>query len=137
MQSQLRTLLQCGAVTANDYLASIHEAIRDRYEGDCLAYAKRIAELLRAEGRAPWIGRIRDVRPIGDQTFHAPLIAVRYLGRGSQAWSTHYVCCCDGLAFDPIVGEPIAIESYTTTVFGRELEVVADDRYACAAHLSS
>ena len=77
-----------------------------------------MAAQLLAEGRAPWIGRLRDVRPFGDTTFHAPLIPVRY---PHLAWTTHYVACAEGLAYDPLAEAPIDVAQYALTVFGREI----------------
>jgi hypothetical protein len=105
--------------TAAAYLRDTSAAMAESYTGDCLVHACRLAELLLGERRAPWIGRVRDVR--GD--FHGPLVPRRYLGRGGPTWTTHYVACAGRLAFDPLLGEPIDLDHYATAVFGRHLEV--------------
>jgi hypothetical protein len=87
---------------------------------DCVTEACRIAEQLLAEGRAPWIGRLRDVHPYGDTTFHAPLIPRRY---PHFTWTTHYVACCGREVYDPLAGGPLDVDLYAATVFGRELPV--------------
>jgi hypothetical protein len=90
----------------------------DRYVGDCLVHARRIAALLAAEGRTPWIARIRCVEQRGDAVFTHPLIPKRFLGKGALAWTTHYVACADGQAYDPIAGEPVPIDDYVRIIFG-------------------
>ena len=61
--------------------------------------------------------RKREVR--GDQVFHAPLIP-RTLGHAA-AWTTHYVSCCDGMAYDPVAGKPLRLETYSLEVFGEQI----------------
>jgi hypothetical protein len=85
---------------------------------DCVRSACETAARLLAEGRAPWIARLRDTRPYGDTTFHAPLIA---RGHPHLAWTTHYVACADGLVYDPLAEAPIELARYALTVFGRDL----------------
>jgi hypothetical protein len=90
------------------------------YSEDCVAHACRLAELLLAEGRAPWIGRIREAIDRGDHVFHGPLIPKRF---PAITWNTHYVCCCEGEVHDPLAGTPVAIDQYARTLFGREIEI--------------
>jgi hypothetical protein len=101
------------------YLRETSDAMADAYTGDCLAYARTLAAML----DGAWLGRIRNVQQVGGQTFHAPLVPLRYLGRGGPAWTTHYVCVADGLAYDPIAGEPVPLAQYTERVFGQRLTV--------------
>ena len=96
------------------------------YTADCVAHACALAELLLAAGRAPWIGRLRHITQRGDQQFHEPLVPLRFRG---TTWNTHYVCCCDGEVYDPLLGRPVAVESYAREVFGVDLEI--------AEHLSA
>ena len=93
------------------------------YPADCVAHAVRLAELLCAGGATPWIGRIRDFVVQGEHAISRPLIPLRFSGIGKPQWSTHYVCCNDGLAYDPLVGEPVRIEELAMRVFGRTLDV--------------
>lgn len=86
---------------------------------NCLAAARELAALLLAEGRSPWVARLRKTETIGDRIFHAPLIP-RALGFVA-AWTTHYVSCCDGLAYDPVAGKPIRLETYSLEVFGEQI----------------
>ena len=112
-------------MTAEEYIRELAPAMRERYSGDCLAHARRVAELLRAEGREAWIGRLRQVVPHGDTTFHGWLIP-RHVNRENYlAWTTHYVACADGEAYDPLVGEPVDVETYAMTVFGVGLALEA------------
>ena len=90
------------------------------YTRDCVHHAVTLAELLRAAGEQPWIGRLRDVRLHGDSTFHAPLTPRRF---PAHTWTTHYVCCLGSDVYDPIAGEPANVESYAREVFGRPLPV--------------
>jgi hypothetical protein len=107
-------------VIAEDYLRDASHAMRDRYTENCVTHACALAEALLGEGRAPWIGRLREVIPRGDTTFHPPLIPKRFPG---TTWNTHYVCCSGNEVFDPMVGEPVAVEVYAERVFGRPITV--------------
>ncbi|HYI10380.1 MAG TPA: hypothetical protein VEK57_15075 [Thermoanaerobaculia bacterium] len=107
-------------MTAEDYLREASLAMGDAYTENCVRHACAVAELLLAEGRAPWIGRLREVIPRGDTTFHPPLIPKRFPG---TTWNTHYVCCSGEEAFDPMAGEPVPVAEYSERVFGREIAV--------------
>ncbi|MGZ4779181.1 MAG: hypothetical protein ACXV5L_08290 [Thermoanaerobaculia bacterium] len=108
---------------SEEYLRELYGAMADRYSGDCLKHARTIRDLLVAEGRNAWIARLRKTEKFGDATFHAPLIPLRYRGRGGPTWTTHYVCCFDGKAYDPLLGAPVPIAGYSMAVFGEEFEV--------------
>ena len=110
-------------MTAAEHLRALSAAMADRYVDDCVAHAAAIAALLLAEGRSPWIGRVRDTRVMGELTFHGPLIPRRFVGRNAPAWTTHYIACSGAEVYDPLVGEPTAIDGYTELVFGRALDV--------------
>ena len=94
--------------------------MKDGYLADCVTHACRLAELLLDEGRSPWIGRIREVVDMGDCVYHGPLIPRRF---PTKTWTTHYVCCCDGEVYDPIVGQPLELDAFCSLVFGRELSI--------------
>ena len=106
------------------YLRETSALMDNRYPGDCVDHAIRIAERLRADGGSPWIGRIRDLVVAGELTISHPLIPVRFSGIGKPQWSTHYICCEDRLAYDPLIGEPVPVDELAMRVFGRALEVV-------------
>lgn len=114
--------------TAEEYLERESVALEDAYFGDCRKRALHVRALLRAAARDAWIGRMRKVSGWGDSTFHGPLIPLRYRGRGrsAPAWTTHYVCVSDGVAYDPLIGSPVPMGRYSMTVFGEEIEVVRD-----------
>ena len=91
------------------------------YTADCVTHAAALAALLLEEGRAPWIARLRDVQPRGSSELWAPLTPIRFQ---TSTWNTHYVCCADDEAYDPLVGAPIAIADYAVAVFGRDIALV-------------
>lgn len=109
--------------SAAEYLRELSLAIDDGYPDDCVTHACRIAELLQADGLAPWIGRIRDVSTIGDAVFHGPLVAERFRGKETLAWTTHYVACSGREVYDPLAGVPLDFDAYSRVVFGRPLTV--------------
>ncbi len=90
---------------------------------DCLKDAREIAARMRAEGMSPWIGRLRKVEEREIGRFHHPLIPRGFSGREVPAWTTHYVCCCDGFAYDPLLPAPEPLETYSRTLFGIDLPV--------------
>ena len=118
---------------ARDYLRDVSSGITTSYPEDCLAHACRIAELLLADGHAPWIGSIRDLQ--GD--YHHPLIPQRLLGHGAPTWNVHYVCCDDGDAYDPLIGEPVPVGELAQRVFGRELAMAEAVSAATVRELAS
>jgi hypothetical protein len=106
---------------ALQYLRDVSARITDSYPEDCVVHACGLAVQLLRGGGSPWIGSIRDVTPDGERQFHQPLIALRLKHRAP--WNVHYVCCNDGDAYDPLVGEPVAIDELALRVFGRALSV--------------
>ena len=102
-----------------NYLRERSAQLDHELPGDCIDEAIIVARLLIAEGRQPWIGRIRDRR--GD--FSGLLYPWRFAGRQAMGWTTHYVCCADDLAFDPIAGEPVPVSEFAERVFQRKLEI--------------
>jgi hypothetical protein len=82
-----------------------------------------VAAALLADGLKPglklWIGRIRDRHG----NYSGPLHAARFTGRNAPAWTTHYVCCADDIAYDPLAGEPVPVSELAERVFGRPLPV--------------
>ena len=86
---------------------------------NCLAAARKLTTLLLADGRSPWVARLRKAVAVGGEVFHAPLIP-RAQGVAAT-WTTHYVCCCDGMAYDPVAGRVIRLETYSLELFGKEI----------------
>jgi hypothetical protein len=122
---------------SEDYLRTIFASLADGYPDDCVAHACRLVELLLVEGEAPWIARLRDTQQTENGTFHGPLIPMSLTGRNHRSWTTHYVACAGGRAYDPLAGEPIALADYVRKVFGRALplETLLDaDRTAKSSH---
>lgn len=105
------------------YLREVSASMTAGYPADCVAHAMRLAELLRSDGAHPWIGRIRDLVVEGDRAISRPLIPLRFSGPGKPQWSTHYVCCSDGLAYDPLAGEPVPVDDLALRVFGAKHDV--------------
>ena len=87
--------------------------------GDCVDEAIHVAELLLAEGKRPWLGRIRDRRA----DFAGLLYAWRFAGRQAIGWTTHYVCCADDVAYDPLAGEPVPVGEFAQRVFQKPLDI--------------
>jgi hypothetical protein len=110
-------------LTADEFIREESLTMQERYSGDCATYACRVAELLVAQGRSPWIGRVRHVTRDGENLMHWPLIPRRYAGRGAPAWTTHHVACSGRTAYDPLVGAPTDVESYAPQVFGLDIPV--------------
>jgi hypothetical protein len=106
-------------VRASEYLRERSAQFEHELPGDCVDEAIHIAELLLAEGKRPWIGRIRDRR--GD--FAGLLYAWRFEGRQAIGWTTHYVCCEGDLAYDPLAGEPVPVGEFAARVFQKPLEI--------------
>ena len=103
------------------YLEEQSILVRSASYWNCLTAARELAALLLAEGRTPWIARLRKTEAIEDQVLHAPLIP-RVLGV-TATWTTHYVCCCEEVAYDPIAGRMIQLEAYSLEVFGEQISM--------------
>jgi len=108
-------------VSLTDYLESQHSLLISGEYWNCLTAAKIIARRLLAEGRRPWIARLRKTELRGDAVFHVPLTppALKLL----RTWNTHYVCCCDEVAYEPVVGGKVPLESYSADVFEQEIDL--------------
>jgi len=109
--------------TVLDYLQTTSAAMENGYTADCVFHACTIAELLLAAGHPAWIGRLHPVTMLGEHVFHEPLIPRRFTGKHARTWNTHYLCCSDGLALDPMLGTPIALDDYAMATFGKPFEI--------------
>ena len=114
---------------ALEYLARTSAAMTAGYVADCVTHACVLVDLLLRSDRAPWIACLRVATPTSAGIFHVPLIPKRFTGAQAVTWNTHYVCCADGVAYDPMVSGPIPIEEYCREVFGFDATL--------APHLSS
>jgi hypothetical protein len=106
-----------------EYLRTVFMALEDGYPDDCVVHACRLVELLLVECAEPWIGRLRDTQPTENGVFHGPLIPTTLSGRNARTWTTHYVACAGGRAYDPLMGEPIALHEYAPRLFGRDIAI--------------
>ncbi|PYS81025.1 MAG: hypothetical protein DMF67_18340 [Acidobacteria bacterium] len=110
-----------GRSSARAYLEEQSALVRSGGYWNCLAAARELSALLLAEGRSPWIARLRRTEVEAGRVFHAPLIP---RGPGVKAtWTTHYVCCCEGMAYDPVAGKPTRLEAYSLEVFGEQISL--------------
>ena len=133
------------------YLAIKHMFMTERYVdekgriADCHKIANEIYDMLVSEGKFPFLAEF-SIEWQTEKPYEEELVPLRYnreierdkakVEKGGEGWKdkmvpwkTHFFCCCDGLAFDPIMGEPVPIEEYSTRVFGRRLpHAVVDER---------
>ena len=123
------------SATAAAYLRETSLLMRDGYTAHCVVHACRLAELLHAEGRQPWIGRIREVIVDERGEFHVPLIPQRFTGAQALTWNTHYVACAGDDVYDPILGEPMPMAGYASAVFGHAYRVAVHFDAATTAEL--
>jgi hypothetical protein len=121
--------------SAHDYLQEVSLEMDSGYTLDCVAHACALARLLLDDGRAPWIGRLRETIQLDEHVFHAPLIPTRFKGNAARTWTTHYVCCAEGQVYDPIAGQSLPIADYAHVMFGRALPVVEHFSPAVTAEL--
>src|SRR5882724_1923210 len=111
------------ASPALDYLEEISSSLDRGYPGTCVTHACRLAELLLADGKHPWIARLRDVQETALGIFHGPLRPMRLAGPSCPTWTTHYVACEGDHVYDPLASEPMPLARFAVSVFGRELPV--------------
>jgi hypothetical protein len=114
------------------YMSERHEILTDAYvtpDGKinrhlCTHIALDIAELMIDEGMKPRVLQFR-ARVIDPKTSREKgefLIPKPY--KGKARWSAHQVCCTDGMAFDPMFGEPVPDDEYIKEAFENEDEHV-------------
>ncbi|MEA2568914.1 MAG: hypothetical protein QOI24_915 [Acidobacteriota bacterium] len=108
---------------SSDYLRTLFVALTDGYPDDCVVHACRLVELLLVECAEPWIGRLRDIQQVETGVFHGPLIPTTLSGRHARTWTTHYVACAGDRAYDPLMGEAVALREYARRLFGRDLAI--------------
>ena len=101
------------------YLSEKHEQLADNYQADCLAIACDVARLLVESGKQPSIVSFTKTTKTEDGNFHHPLMPKKYGGR--VTFTRHYVCCCEELAYEPMLEQPVPIEQLCQAVFGQEL----------------
>lgn len=111
-----------------EYLKNKHTTIVNDYRTPdglwsehCGLIAVDIAKLLLDDGRQPCIAEVFEDVHTGHFLHRKELLPKIFDGRIS--WGAHQVCCCDGQAFDPIIGNPIPVERYTEAVFGEDINI--------------
>ena len=106
------------ASAALDYLVRTSAAMTNGYVADCVTHACTLADLLLRSRHAPWIARLHVTRLTSDGVFHVPLMPKRFTGVQAVTWNTHYVCCVEGAAYDPMLSRPMPIGEYCREAFG-------------------
>lgn len=109
-----------------DYLVRKHETLRNdyatpdgEYSESCSIISAEVVKRLLAEGKNPVIMKVSDSVEENGFVMSRRLVPSIYEGR--VTWGAHAVCCCDGLAYEPVLGMPIQIEEYCKLVFGKEM----------------
>lgn len=100
-----------------EYLAKKHSTLRNdystpngKYSESCECIAVEVAKRLLNEGKKPYIAKVsKELTPL--------------LYEGRIKWYTHLFCCCNGLAYDPILKEPVPLKDYCRLVFGENIEI--------------
>ena len=106
-----------------EYLTFWHEKIEKEGQEaltSCVAQAIELYDILTQENKSPYIMQVYEI----DEETLGPkgLLPLAFEGKGIPK-PRHWVCCSDDLAYDPLVGEPIALENYCKTIFGRDYEM--------------
>ena len=106
----------------SEYLKEKHQHLKNDYRDEsgihvehCGLIGLDIAKILFDEGYEP---KMMVVRQLVDNNF---VTLVPKLFEGRVKWAAHQVCCCDGLALDPVIGKPIEVEKYTQEMFGKDI----------------
>jgi len=103
------------------YFAENHALLKDTYAGDCLVIARELGRRLIAEGKQPYICTLVRVQHTPQGRFHGPIMPQPYDGR--ITWTRHYVCCCDGLVYDPLLEKPAPIDQYSLMAFAINIPI--------------
>lgn len=112
----LKFLTEKNKTLVNDY----HTPDGNHVE-NCSLVAIDIAKMLLKEGKKPELIFITGKCIENSPNNYEALKPVQYEGRIS--WGGHMVCACDGLVYDPMIGEPLPIEEYAHKAFGADVEM--------------
>lgn len=116
-----------------EYLTKEHEKYIDDYIGTCSYVAMSIAKMLFKHGKKPELliieGSNNDALSIDDNLVEPKMYD------GMVQWGEHIVCACDGFIYDPMVGKPMKIEEYVSTVFINPVSVKVESSYEDIEHL--
>jgi hypothetical protein len=117
-----------------DYLERKHKIISEKYitedgvhSESCYAIATEIAELLKKHGEKPYIMSARGNWEETQGVRYRRSVTPKIYSGTKVSWGCHLFCANGNIVFDPIVGKPMEIEEYRTTVF---IEPVNIDIYA-------
>jgi len=112
-----------------DYLTEKNKTLKNdyttpdgKYAESCTLIAIDIAKILLSEGKKPEIifvtgKRIDNPHIIASES----LRPTQYSGKIS--WGGHVVCACEGMIYDPMIGEPVQTEDYAHKAFGGDIEM--------------
>ncbi|HZS48979.1 MAG TPA: hypothetical protein VFC63_28160 [Blastocatellia bacterium] len=104
-----------------EYFAERHRSLAESYSVDCLVIARELAKRLLREGKQPYIATMVRLEQWKQGAFYGPIIPVRYSGR--VTFTRHYVCCCDGLAYDPLLEKPAVLDEYSLQAFAMNIPI--------------
>jgi len=114
--------------TVLDYLEDKHKSIvndyrtpDNKFSESCGLITVEIVELLLREGKKPYIMKVHEDEH-RNGFIHSKRLAPK-IYEGRIHWGAHQVCCCDGMAYDPILGKPISIKEYTKAVFDEDIKM--------------
>jgi len=109
--------------TVLEYLASKKVTILNDYKTPsgqhsehCGLIANALAKLLIEAGKEPYIMLVTEDVHKNGFVYTKDLEPLIY--NGNVSWGSHLVCCCENVAFDPMIGNPVNIDQYTQIVFG-------------------
>jgi hypothetical protein len=110
--------------STQDYLTRKHQDILDHgYDGQHSGViALKVAERLISEGERPEISLVYEERLNPGSATEVVQFTPNILGEDTS-WLTHTVCTTQTHAYDPLIGEPIAIEDYTGFLFDEEIKM--------------
>ncbi len=112
-----------------DFIKEKHETLKNdyrtpdgQYVESCTLIANEVARIFLKAGKQSEIisisGKRVDNPYINANEMLKPL---QYEGRVS--WGAHVVCICEGVVYDPMIGQPLPLEEYIKTAFDSEVEI--------------
>jgi len=109
--------------SAKEYLERMHLELAEdyklfgkRYPELCDVLGNLIAKKLLEEGKLPHLELI-----LASTTRTKQIVPLRFNGRVS--WGAHVVCISDQEAWDPVIGEPEPVHSYSNRLLGENLSL--------------
>jgi len=86
----------------------------------CTALAVDAARILIKEGKKPCLMYCSS-KDIKDNNTGSLLCPLRY--KDKISWRAHVACACNGYIYDPMLGQPILIETYPQIAFGVDIKM--------------